>query len=119
MADVTAAVAAAGAANRLVALRAFAPHCRSCKTLGPKVGRLAAVLAPPPGTGVDWYDVDCTAHGGLCKELGVKLLPSFVLLAEGRGTLQLFSTGPFGVNTVKLRVMEELTRLASVAEAGL
>lgn len=114
--EVAAAVAAAGAAGRLVVLRAFAPHCRSCRTLGPKVGRLAGVLEAPPGTGVDWYDVDCTAHPRLCAELNVVLLPSFVVLRSGRGTLQRFSTGPFGVKVVQQRVMEELTRMAR--EAG-
>lgn len=115
-AEVEAAVAAAGAAGRLVVLRAFAPHCRSCRTLGPKVGRLAGVLEPPAGTGVDWFDVDCTAHAGLCAELGVVLLPSFVLMRQGRGTLQRFSTGPFGVKVVQQRVMEELRRMER--EAG-
>lgn len=70
--------------------------CRTCKTLRYKLLEVAAEFQ-----NVVWYDVDFTLidNKPLCRDLGVKVLPTFRIYLGGAFSdvyEDQFSTGPFG-----------------------
>lgn len=79
--------------------------CRVCKTLLHKLPRIA-----PMYPHVKWLSVDFAEHENkqLCRELGVKLLPTFQFYrpgaVAGTAVLEQFTSGPFGIKRVEERL---------------
>lgn len=78
--------------------------CRVCKTLSSKLANVASKYPQ-----LLWYEVDFATFENkpLCKQLGVRLLPTFRLYWGGANDTQYeedFTTGPFGSN----RLIERL-----------
>lgn len=92
-------------ADTLIVVMFHARWCRVCKTLAHKISRIA-----PTYTDVIWLSVDFAEmeNKGLCRDLGVRFLPTFRFYRPGMAPndrpLEDFTSGPFGVKRVQERL---------------
>lgn len=75
--------------DSLVVLKVFAPWCRSCRALTPKVNRFAREFS-----NVRFFKMDYEQNKELCHRLGVASMPTFVFYWGVAGEIEKFSCGP-------------------------
>ncbi|KAK9457699.1 thioredoxin-like protein [Dipodascopsis uninucleata] len=63
----------------------FSPYCPHCKSFAPLWSKTAADLYEE-ATAADFHfaNVDCSAHGDLCNEWGIRAYPTLLLLQDGK-----------------------------------
>lgn len=88
-------------AERVAVLKFFAPWCRSCRAIAPKVARLAHEFPE-----IHFYEIDYEANKELCWRLGVKNLPTFHFYSGAAGRVEDFNAGPARAHIIREKVME-------------
>ena len=85
------AVAAAEASGQLALVKIYAPWCRTCLRLKPRLARVARELADT----MVFYEIDFSKNSckSLCKELGVTALPTMQVYRAG----ELVGNRPIGI----------------------
>lgn len=102
------------APDTLIVVMFHARWCRVCKTLAHKILRVA-----PTYPSVVWLSVDFAEkeNKALCRDLGVRLLPTFRFYRPGMAAddrpLEEFTSGPFGIKRVQERLEPYCVRLSS------
>lgn len=66
--------------NRIVVLKCFANHCRSCKGVAPKYNKVAAAYSQH----ASFLQMDYTQDQPFCEQLGVSALPFFAIWHNGQ-----------------------------------
>lgn len=114
VADFLSAMAASAAGGRVAVVGFYAPYCRACGAVRPRVAKEAAArsgsAAAAGGRGVDFYSVDCVAVRELAVRLGVRAMPAFHFYDGGRGKVEDFVVGPRSVG----RLVSKLNQLDEV-----
>lgn len=118
VADFLSAMAASAAGGRVAVVFFYAPYCRACGAIRPRVAKEAAARSGSAAAGdgaqqgsgswgVDFYSVDCVAVRELAVRLGVRAMPAFHFYDGGRGKVEDFVVGPRSVG----RLMSKLNQL--------
>jgi len=101
VADFLSAMAASAAGGRVAVVGFYAPYCRACGAVRPRVAKEAAARsgslaagAAAGGRGVDFFSVDVVAVRELAVRLGVRAMPAFHFYDGGRGKVEDFTVGP-------------------------
>lgn len=89
--------------NRLVVLKVFAPWCRSCRALEPKVQRLAMEFQQ-----VKFLEMNYEENKQLCWRLGVSAMPTFIFYRGEEGEINKFSCGPKRGDVIREKLLEAL-----------
>lgn len=119
VADFLSAMAASAAGGRVAVVFFYAPYCRACGAVRPRVAKEAAARSgsagdgAQPGSGsrgLDFYSVDCVAVRELAVRLGVRAMPAFHFYDGGRGKVEDFVVGPRSVG----RLVNNLNQLDEV-----
>ncbi|OSX73360.1 hypothetical protein BU14_0353s0004 [Porphyra umbilicalis] len=82
-------------------LKFYAPWCRSCRAIAPKVARLAHEFPE-----IRFYEIDYEANKELCWRLGVKNLPTFHFYSGAAGRVEDFNAGPARAHVIREKVVE-------------
>lgn len=85
--------------DRLVVLKIFAPWCRSCRALHPKVNRLAREFPE-----VTFFKMDYEKNKELCYRLGVSSMPTFLFYHGAAGEIEKFSCGPMRAGVIREKI---------------
>lgn len=88
-------------AERVAVLKFYAPWCRSCRAIAPKVARLAHEFPE-----IIFYEIDYEANKELCWRLGVKNLPTFHFYSGAAGRVEDFNAGPARAHIIREKVVE-------------
>lgn len=91
------------AGDSLVVLKVFAPWCRSCRALQPKVARLAREF-----DNVKFLKMDYEENKELCYRLGVAAMPTFIFYKGSAGEVDKFSCGPQRANVIREKIEQVL-----------
>lgn len=122
VADFLSAIAASAAGGRVAVVLFYAPYCRACGAVRPRVAKEAAARsvsaaagdgAQQQGSGsrgLDFFSVDCVAVRELAVRLGVRAMPAFHFYDGGRGKVEDFVVGPRSVG----RLVSKLNQLDEV-----
>ena len=89
--------------DKLVVLKIFAPWCRSCRALEPKVKRTARDYPQ-----VRFFEMDYEQNKELCNRLGVTAMPTFLLYFSTAGEIDKFSCGPMRINILRDKIDDML-----------
>lgn len=89
--------------DKLVVLKIFAPWCRSCRALEPKVKRTARDYPQ-----VRFFEMDYEQNKELCNRLGVTAMPTFLLYFSTAGEIDKFSCGPMRINVLREKIDDML-----------
>lgn len=122
VADFLSAIAASAARGRVAVVFFYAPYCRACGAVRPRVAKEAAARSGSAGggeaaqggsgggRGVDFYSVDCVAVRELAVRLGVRAMPAFHFYDGGLGKVEDFVVGPRSVGRLrsKLNQLDEV-----------
>lgn len=87
--------------DSLVILKIFAPWCRSCKALTPKVNRLAREYSH-----IKFFKMNYEQNKDLCKRLGIYSMPTFIMYYGQRGELDKFTCGPARTAILTRKIVE-------------
>eukprot|EP00168_Porphyra_purpurea_P006820 TRINITY_DN1840_c0_g1_i10.p1 TRINITY_DN1840_c0_g1~~TRINITY_DN1840_c0_g1_i10.p1 ORF type:complete len:233 (+),score=70.05 TRINITY_DN1840_c0_g1_i10:690-1388(+) len=88
-------------AGQVAVLKFYAPWCRSCRAISPKVARLAHEFPE-----IRFYEIDYEANKELCWRLGVKNLPTFHFYSGAAGRVEDFNAGPARAHVIREKVVE-------------
>lgn len=99
--------------SRLVVLKVFAPWCRSCRALSPKVARLSREFPE-----VIFAKIDYERHRELCYRLGVNTMPTFIFYRGAAGEIDKFSCGPARANVLRQKILDSVRGECFLAEDG-
>lgn len=88
-----------GNQDRLIVLKIFAPWCRSCRAVAPKVNRLAREFSE-----ILFVKMDYERNKELCKRLDVRIMPTFIFYAGARGEIEKFSCGPARAGIIREKI---------------
>jgi len=75
--------------DRVVVIKFYAPWCRSCKAMEPKVKRLAREFPQ-----MLFCELDFQQNQDLCRDIGVKSIPAFHFYHSDNGRVEDFTAGP-------------------------
>jgi thiol-disulfide isomerase/thioredoxin len=95
--------ALAANADRLVVVKVFAPWCRSCKALEPKVRRLAREFDSVSFFSMDYEDEE---NKQVCFRLGVSSMPTFLFYHGAAGLVDKFTCGPARADILRAKIQE-------------
>lgn len=99
------------AGDSLVVLKVFAPWCRSCRGLQPKVARLAREFGE-----VKFFKMDYEKNKELCYRLGVAAMPTFIFYKGSAGEVDKFSCGPQRANVIREKIEQVLEGKCDLGE---
>lgn len=91
--------------HRPVIIKVYAPWCRSCKALEPKVRRLAREFSQIAFFEIDFENI---ANKSLCYDLGVSSMPTFFIYAGEAGQIDKFTCGPKRAHILRTKVEQLL-----------
>lgn len=89
--------------DSLVVLKIFAPWCRSCRGLQPKVARLAREYP-----NVKFFKMDYERNKPLGYRLGVSSMPTFIFYHGAAGEIDKFSCGPLRAGIIREKIDQVL-----------
>ncbi|GAB0493202.1 hypothetical protein MMPV_004477 [Pyropia vietnamensis] len=124
VADFLSAMAASAAGGRVAVVFFYAPYCRACGAVRPRVAKEAAARSGSAGggeeaqggsgggggggcgggRGVDFYSVDCVAVRELAVRLGVRAMPAFHFYDGGLGKVEDFVVGPRSIGRLRSKL---------------
>lgn len=102
---------AAAQPHQLVVLKVFAPWCRSCRALVPKLNRLARQYRT-----VVFLEMDYERNKDLCKRLGVTMMPTFLFYYGALGEIDKFSCGPARAHVIQKKVEDVINGQCSLGD---
>lgn len=100
--------------NKLVILKIFAPWCRSCRAVTPKVNRLAREFSD-----ILFVKMDYERNKDLCKRLGVRIMPTFIFYWGAAGEVEKFSCGPARAGIIREKIEDIIKGQCELPEAAL
>jgi thiol-disulfide isomerase/thioredoxin len=90
-------------ADRLAVFKVYAPWCRSCKALEPKVRRLAREFDDVSFFDMDYEDEENKA---VCFRLGVSSMPTFLFYYGAAGLVDKFTCGPARADMLRAKIQQ-------------
>lgn len=97
--------------GELIVLKIFAPWCRSCRALTPKLNRLCREFPT-----VTFVKLDYERNKELCRRLGVVTMPTFIFYSGAAGEVEKFSCGPARAHVLRQKVVDIMAGVCELPE---